>query len=308
MSAVPRVVAQGEILKGGGSDPPFLVLPDPASVFTDRAARLKVLAARTPATADYLSLLAQIADAQQAAVATRATGPLPTSERLELSRRHGLPVLGKDDRPGDDWRTALATVLAGEYASAPEPVRRVLGRLRGTAPAELDAFAADVLDLNYPNLDAATVPFVAAALQVHWIRRAAALGVGAFARLDVPNVCPVCGSPPVASRIRIDGPAPGGRYLHCSLCDAEWNFPRGQCTQCEERTKVAYLHVEGGSEAVKAEACDECHAYLKIFNAERDPLIDPVADDLASLALDVVLDEKGYERVGPNLFFVPGQA
>jgi FdhE protein len=128
-----------------------------------------------------------------------------------------------------------------------------------------------------------------------------------FARLEVPNVCPVCGSPALASVLRIDVPAPGSRYLHCALCDAEWLLPRGQCSHCETREKVAYLHQEGASEAVKAEVCDECRTYLKIYNAEKDPLVDPVADDLATLALDVALDEAGYERGGPNLFFIPGQ-
>ena len=307
MSAVPRVVAQGEILQGG-SDPPSLVLPDRSSVFADRAARFRTLASRTPATGDYLLLLACLAEAQQAALATHPDEPPPRPERLELSRQHGLPVLGKSDRPGAAWRDALNAVLAYDYAGAPEPVRRVIARLQAAPAAEVDAFAADLLDLNYPNLDPAAVPFVAAALQVHWVHRATALGAAAFGKLDVPNVCPVCGSPPVASRLRIDVAAPGSRYLHCSLCDAEWYFPRGQCTQCDSREKVAYLHVEGGGEAVKAEACDECHGYLKILNAEKDPLADPVADDLASLALDVVLDESGYERAGPNLFFVPGQA
>jgi len=37
-----------------------------------------------------------------------------------------------------------------------------------------------------------------------------------------------------------------------------------------------------------------------------DPLLDPVADDLASLALDVLVDEQGFARSGPNLLFHPG--
>ena len=37
------------------------------------------------------------------------------------------------------------------------------------------------------------------------------------------------------------------------------------------------------------------------------PLADPVADDLATLALDILMDESGYERASPNLLFVPGQ-
>ncbi len=58
---------------------------------------------------------------------------------------------------------------------------------------------------------------------------------------------------------------------------------------------------------MKAEACEECRGYLKIVNMEKDPLVDPVADDLATLGLDVLMDEAGYERAGPNFLFVPGR-
>jgi FdhE protein len=39
---------------------------------------------------------------------------------------------------------------------------------------------------------------------------------------------------------------------------------------------------------------------------EKDANIDPMADDLNSLALDMMVDEKGYSRTGPNLLFYPG--
>jgi FdhE protein len=141
---------------------------------------------------------------------------------------------------------------------------------------------------------------------VEWARRAAALA-GSPGEAVAPGLCPVCNSPAVASALRIDSGAPGSRYLHCALCATSWHVPRGQCTQCEARGKLAYFHIEGGSEVVKAEACDECKSYLKVVNQEKDPLADPVADDLATLALDVLMDESGYQRAGPNYFFVPGQ-
>jgi FdhE protein len=40
---------------------------------------------------------------------------------------------------------------------------------------------------------------------------------------------------------------------------------------------------------------------------EKDPSMDPFADDLNTLALDMLVDEKGYARTGPNLLFYPGQ-
>jgi FdhE protein len=39
---------------------------------------------------------------------------------------------------------------------------------------------------------------------------------------------------------------------------------------------------------------------------EKNSQMEPVADDLATLALDVLMDEAGKARGGPNLFFHPG--
>jgi FdhE protein len=55
---------------------------------------------------------------------------------------------------------------------------------------------------------------------------------------------------------------------------------------------------------MRAETCDVCHSYLKIAYQEKDPHVDPVADDLATLSLDILADESGYARSGPNLLLV----
>jgi len=36
--------------------------------------------------------------------------------------------------------------------------------------------------------------------------------------------------------------------------------------------------------------------------------LDPVADDLATLALDMLVDEAGYARSGPNLLLINASA
>jgi FdhE protein len=37
---------------------------------------------------------------------------------------------------------------------------------------------------------------------------------------------------------------------------------------------------------VRAETCEQCHGHRKILYQEKDPSVEPVADDLASLNLD----------------------
>jgi FdhE protein len=86
---------------------------------------------------------------------------------------------------------------------------------------------------------------------------------------------------------------------------------RVQCSHCGGSGKdIAYQFLEAnrgekdpgeqGAAAVRAETCEQCRGYRKILYEEKDPGVEPVADDVASLALDVLLGERGYHRAGNN--------
>lgn len=307
MSRAPiRIVPQEEIA-GGLKEPPAFRLPDTASIFTDRAARFDALATAGKGEPAFLHLMARLATAQQKALNDHVTPVLPDSQHLERCRTHGLPPLGTDTPLDASWRIALKSIMQTVQADVPDEAKRVLASLDQMDAAALDTQANRLLSLDYPALEAATIPFLGAALQVHWVKRAATLGAGEFRKLDVPTVCPVCGSPPIASVLRIGIPVPGTRYLHCVLCSTDWHMSRGFCSQCEAQEKLAYYHIESGNDAVRGEACEECKGYIKSLNQEKDPQADPVADDLATLSLDILMDESGYQRASPNFFFVPGQ-
>ncbi|MPM76655.1 Protein FdhE [bioreactor metagenome] len=151
---------------------------------------------------------------------------------------------------------------------------------------------------------AAELPFVAAALQVVFTQMASQLDARHLQKLDAHGVCPCCGSLPVASVVRLGATINNLRYLHCSLCNTEWNVPRATCTTCDTDKEVSLHEIEGSKGAVRAETCDACKSYLKIVYQEKDPKVDPVADDLATLPLDMLVDEAGYERSGPNLLLI----
>jgi FdhE protein len=305
-----RIVPQEEIA-GGLKEPPAFRLPDAASLFTDRAARFDALAAQGVGEPAFLRLMAQLARAQQKALDSHPSPGLPDAQYLERCRTHGLPPLGIDTPLDAAWRGALQSIIQTLRADAPGATQRSLADLEKMDRDALDNQASRLLSLDYPALDAAAAPFLGAALQVHWVKRAAALGEGEFRKLDVPTVCPVCGSPPLASVLRIGVPVPGTRYLHCVLCATEWHMSRGFCSQCEAQEKLVYYHIDSkegqGDAAVKGEACKECLGYIKSLNQEKDAQLDPVADDLATLSLDILMDESGYQRASPNFFFVPGQ-
>jgi FdhE protein len=103
----------------------------------------------------------------------------------------------------------------------------------------------------------------------------------------------------VASVLRIGGTAGGHRYLHCGLCATEWHAVRVKCSHCESTRGVRYRGIEG-QPAVLAETCDACHTYRKQADQEKDPLAEPLADDLATLALDLLLAETPYARASGN--------
>lgn len=287
-------------------DIPFLRLPARESFFRDRAARFRQLAAGH-SLGDFLAFMAEVAEAQQAALASFPEVSLPEPSAMELARRHGMPPLPAQSWQRDPaWRAALDTLIETVAPAAPQAARPALSRLKGFAPEEIEAIADALLAGKFTGLDPAAAPFVAAALQTYWVHMVTRLGPQAFGRTEPVNLCPACASPPLASVVRIGGAVQGLRYLHCSLCGTEWHMVRAKCSNCDTAKDVVYYGIEGDRGAAKAEACEDCGSYLKIFYLEKDPQQEATADDLATLALDLLMDERGVQRSGPNLFLLPG--
>ncbi len=303
---MPTPILQPGEIEAGALPAPWLKLPSD-SPFGRRAERLETLAADHP-LADYLRFMAALSRAQHAAYAQMPPPPLPATDVLAQCRTHGMPPLNAASLARNpQWRVALQHILDGVQTAAPAPAQTVIGRLGALDDVALEALASTLLRQDSGDFDRAAAPFVAAALQVYWHRMAAALHAQEVGRLETSAVCPLCGSAPVASRVHV-GTEHGLRYLSCTLCGSEWNVVRIKCSSCESTKGIAYYGLENASPAVKAETCDACRSYLKILYLEKDPAADPVADDLASLALDLLLDEQGYQRSGLNYFLIPGPA
>lgn len=283
---------------------PFLRLPERGGVFRQRALRLRGLSVNHP-MADFLAFMAHLADAQQGALETFPPVSVPDAQELHLCAEHGMPPLPAQGYPRDPaWRAVLQGMLAELAPRATPGVARAIRKLKGMAATELESIAGHILRAEYGDMDLALAPLVAAALQVYWTHMATSLGEGALVRSDITNLCPVCASAPVASTVRIGGAEQGLRYLQCSLCASEWHMVRVKCSNCEATRGISYYGIEGAAASVKAEACEECGSYLKILYMEKDPRVEAVADDLATLALDVMMSESGLPRSGPNLLLV----
>jgi FdhE protein len=182
-------------------------------------------------------------------------------------------------------------------------VRATLERLGALPGAELDALAGRVLAGEVRGSEVALTPFLGAALQVTWTSAAATVPAAEVPRAGAG--CPVCGSAPVVGLVLGDDKL---RYLLCGLCATQWHHTRAQCVLCRSSGQLSYLEVEGGAGPAKAEACGACQAYLKVLYVEKAPHLEPFADDVATLALDLLLAEQGLDRLGRNLFLVPGES
>jgi FdhE protein len=300
-----RILEPGQIEAFAEGAIPRLRLPDRTRLFAARAQRLRQLGetgALGQAIGDYLRLMAALAEAQQVALRT-FDAPLPTATQRAQSHTHGMPLIHASAWPrAREWRDLVAQ-LCGSVAAArdvPPGAREACERLRALPPQQMEAQADALLAARADAIEVAAAPFLMAALQVYWVALASRLTPDTVAELEVPGLCPMCGTLPVASIVRADERSQGYRYLHCALCATEWHLVRITCSQCQGTANIAYHSIEGGSEAIRAESCDECHTYRKILYQEKDANVEPVADDLASLALDLLMSEAGYHRGSGN--------
>ena len=81
---------------------------------------------------------------------------------------------------------------------------------------------------------------------------------------------------------------------------------RAKCTFCGDQSGIALQQIhdaaDGALRGARAESCDRCGRYRKMFMLQYQQYAEPVADDLASLALDILVGETGYLRGGHNPF------
>jgi FdhE protein len=293
--------------QGGVSAPDALNLPDLATRFARTAARLEALADGHPLAA-WLRFMAQLAQAQHVAATTLGTLAGPTQEAVDQAVEARMPPLAAELYRRDPvWREGLAILLDALAAqSLPAPAQAVITELRGLEPAALDALADGFLHGGVDAADVGPVLYVAAALQVYFTCLAANLPLESLRLLPQRNLCPCCGSTAIAGVVTGAGTTPGTRYLHCSLCATSWNHVRAVCITCGESRSLALEGIEGDAGAVKAETCKACQTYAKMFYQAKDMQLDPFADDLASLGLDLLVAEAGWSRHAPNPLLLVG--
>lgn len=290
---------------GEEAKPPFAVLPDPSSIFLNRAKRLATLA---PAheLEPYLRFVGTVIQCQHEIQASLPPAQLPSFEKIGQALEHGMPPLSRSLIDPDHVVDATISALIARMGEATIPAQTAaaLESLRSVSAHDRGILAAVVLKEEVlPDDDLARRALVTAALQVHFVRLAAQLNADDLKEI-ADGVCPACGSGPMTTSVVGWPKAHNTRFCTCALCSTMWNVVRVKCVLCSSTEGISYRSVDGKPDTVKAETCDKCRRYVKILYQVNDHVLEPLADDVATLGLDILLAEEEWKRGGQNPFLL----
>lgn len=291
-------------LIGGVPTPPLALLPEPIKLFQVRARRFAFLA-ESHALAPYLAFLAALSRLQARLAATLSPVATPDPAHMARAAQAAMPPLDRSALVDDpDLAVTLEALLEGAAEiEMPEPARLALDAVRAASDDDRRWLLANILSDQVPGDSAAPHLFVAAAVQVYMARLAAMLDAQALVPVGF-GVCPACGGRPASSSVMGAQDFENVRYAACACCGTQWNEVRVKCLCCGSTKGMSYRSVETSEATVKAEACRECHAWVKIFYLAKNPSLDPIADDVGSLGLDILMKETEFQRAGFNPYLV----
>ena len=297
-----RILPENEIKQAAHSfENPPLLFANPKNLYFRRAKRLRDLAQNNP-FADYLEFAANLVEVQLDLLESKPIANYTEKLTACIERSQGeKPLNAKNFKRSDEWRELLLELLEKFKPYANDNVLPTIEWLEKAANSELDKLADDLLNERYELVGADKAVFLWAALSLYWTQLAQQLPRNTRTEVGERHTCPVCDSAPIASVIHF-GNTQGLRYLHCSLCESEWHMTRSQCSNCDQSGKLDYWSLESVEAPVKAESCGDCGSYLKVMYQEKDPHVEPIADDLATLFLDAEMEQKDFARSGINPF------
>lgn len=240
-----------------------------------RIARAEELLARFPESSGVLAFYVRVTRFQK-----RIAGELASRSRSDpcvltayfrdlfnLVNDHGTPELSAYGRENLGTLAAQEELLANLWAGNPQESEAA----KFFARALLQPFAEALVSRGNPDTQATS------------------------------RVCPFCSASPVCGVLRGEGEG-AKRSLLCSLCATEWQYRRIICPNCGEEDKDKLpIYLAGDLDYVRIDACDTCRTYIKSVDLTKDGRAVPVVDELATLALTLWAEEKGYSKVETNL-------
>lgn len=289
---------------GGVPTAPLAFLPNPAAVFDKRAWRFAFLADHGGNLAPYLRFLGDLT-ALQARLARELppVAPIP-ADRVDLARSSRMPPIDRAAMGRDEGMHATLDRFLADAASLtmPEAARLALSAVTAAGIADRHWLLDNILSDRIPDDSAAPHLFVGAAVQVRLARLAATLDGAQLVKIRT-GTCPACGGRPATSSVM--GGAAGiesTRYAACGCCATRWNEVRVVCLCCGSNAAISYRSAETDKATVKAEVCGDCNSWVKILYQVQNASLDPIADDVSSLGLDMLMKDTPFRRGGFNPF------
>lgn len=285
---------------GGVPQAPLALLPDPQAMFAARAERLAFLA-NGHALAPYLTFLAALTRLQaRLAVEGPAPDPVP-AERVAQARAVRMPPIDRAALVEDTGLIAMLDRLVAEASEIemPDPAQLALSAVAAVEGEDRHWLLTNILSDTVPADSVAPHLFVAAAVQVHLARLAATLPADQLVPIR-RGVCPACGGRAATSSVMGSAGIENTRYAACACCGTRWNEVRVHCLSCGDNSAISYRSAETAEATIKAEVCGSCHAWVKILYQVKNPSLDPIADDVGSLGLDLMMQGTEFRREGFN--------
>lgn len=283
---------------GNVSSPPFVRLPDLPALYTKRSIRLRQLAQPSPLK-PYLDFIADLTDAQATVQAGLEPASAPDDVAIRQAHEFAMPLIDRTQAAEDK---TLQTIFDRLFVEAgklgkPDNAARALEHVAKASVGERRGMANAVFSGVLPPDEIAEHVYIWAGLQLHFSRLAAALDPKSLKPV-ADGVCPTCGSIPSSSMVVGWHGAHGARFCSCSVCNTLWHYVRVKCVCCGSTKGIGYKEVEEGGGIIKAETCDECQSWVKIIYEQLSADADPMADDVASLGIDMLMRETPYRRGG----------
>jgi FdhE protein len=255
--------------------------------WSERIARAATLIQSVPAAAEILSVYQQLATFQKSLYGFLETCSYAPADAAGFSEPDWFLLLPRFE--------PLLHIL---QAAGPERLRHAVRELQSTGPAQWqnvlarswrgERFGSEADELVAQAFLQPVAEYIA--------------NKADFPRDYFGDHCPFCERAPAVAVLRPEGDG-AKRSLICSLCSTEWNFRRILCVGCaEERLDHLPIYTAEEFPYVRIEACDTCRQYIKAVDLTKNGFAVAIVDELATPALSLWAEEKGYRKLQPNLF------
>jgi FdhE protein len=207
--------------------------------------------------------------------------------------REARSVQAEATTPDDSASGAWATAAASRAASTSRRRLDAIGVLQGAMTHDAGAIARTA---EVAGVDASRLAAVGQLAVIPLLRACATRYHDRIPEGWLHGYCPVCGAWPTLAEIR---GLERNRRLRCGRCSTDWPIPVLRCPFCDElhHDKLHALLPEGDEQIRRVDVCETCKGYVKGFSTLRPfGLRDLALADLTTVELDIVAQERGYER------------